>query len=53
MLTRAWPGSQPNAIDRGGGVIRPPPQATSQTNDRNETGEAALFGLGETVRKHS
>ena len=20
VLTRAWPGSQPNAIDRGGGV---------------------------------
>ena len=26
----------------GGGVIRPPPQANSQTNDRSETGEAAL-----------
>ena len=41
-LTRAWPGSQPNAIDRGGGRITPPPQANSQTNDRSETGEAAL-----------
>ena len=40
-LTRAWPGSQPNAIDRGGGRITPP-QANSQTNDRSETGEAAL-----------
>ena len=33
-LTRAWPGSQPNAIDRGGGRITPP-QANSQTNDRS------------------
>ena len=42
-LTRAWPGSQPNAIDRGGGGGRiTPPQANSQTNDRSETGEAAL-----------
>ena len=41
LLTRAWPGSQPNAIDRGGGRITPP-QANSQTNDRSETGEAAL-----------
>ena len=41
-LTRAWPGSQPNAIDRGGGRITPPPQANSQTNDRSETGEATL-----------
>ena len=40
-LTRAWPGSQPNAIDRGGGRYTPP-QANSQTNDRSETGEAAL-----------
>ena len=42
MLTRAWPGSQPNAIDRGGGGRITPPQANSQTNDRSETGEAAL-----------
>ena len=41
-LTRAWPGSQPNAIDRGGGGRITPPQANSQTNDRSETGEAAL-----------
>ena len=41
-LTRAWPGSQPNAIDRGGAYNAPPPQANSQTNDRSETGEAAL-----------
>ena len=42
-LTRAWPGSQPNAIDRGGGAYNaPPPEANSQTNDRSETGEAAL-----------
>ena len=40
-LTRAWPGSQPNAIDRGGGS---PPQANSQTNDRSETAEVALEG---------
>ena len=40
-LTRAWPGSQPNAIDRGG-TYNAPPQANSQTNDRSETGEAAL-----------
>ena len=42
FLTRAWPGSQPNAIDRGGGGRITPPQANSQTNDRSETGEAAL-----------
>ena len=43
LLTRAWPGSQPNAIDRGGGgAYNAPPQANSQTNDRSETGEAAL-----------
>ena len=41
-LTRDWPGSQPNAIDRGGGGRITPPQANSQTNDRSETGEAAL-----------
>ena len=45
-LTRAWPGSQPNAIDRGwgggGAYNAPPPQANSQNNDRSETGEAAL-----------
>ena len=41
-LTRAWPGSQPNAIDRGGGAYNAPPQANSQTNDRSETGKAAL-----------
>ena len=41
QLTRAWPESQPNAIDWGGGRITPP-QANSQTNDRSETGEAAL-----------
>ena len=43
-LTRVWSGSQPNAIDRGGGGAynAPPPQANSQTNDRSETGEAAL-----------
>ena len=40
-LIRAWPGSQPNAIDRGGGRITPP-QANFQTNDRSETGEVAL-----------
>ena len=40
-LTRAWPGSQPNAIDRGGGAYNAP-QANSQTNDRSETGEAVL-----------
>ena len=42
FLTRAWPGSQPNAIDRGGAYNAPPPQANSQTNNRSETGEAAL-----------
>ena len=44
LLTRAWPGSQPNAIDRGGGEAynAPPGQANSQTNDHSETGEAAL-----------
>ena len=43
ILTRAWPGSQPNAIDRrGGGRAYNAPQANSQTNDRSETGEAAL-----------
>ena len=41
-LTRAWPGSQPNAVDRGGGGRITPPQANSQTNDRSETGRAAL-----------
>ena len=42
-LTRARPGSQPNAIDRGGGGgAYNAPQANSQTNDRSETGEAAL-----------
>ena len=41
-LTRDWPGSQPNAIDRGGTYNAPPPPANSQTNDRSETGEAAL-----------
>ena len=37
-VTRA----QPNAIDRGGGGAYNAPQANSQTNDRSETGEAAL-----------
>ena len=39
-LTRAWLGSQPNAIDGGGAYNAP--QANSQTNERSETGEAAL-----------
>ena len=38
LLTRAWPGSQPNAIDRGGGGRITPPQANSQTNNRSKTG---------------
>ena len=42
FLARAWPESQPNAIDRGGGGAYNAPQANSQTNDRSETGEAAL-----------
>ena len=28
ILTRAWPGSQPNAIDRGGGAYNAPPRLT-------------------------
>ena len=43
-VLRAWPASQQNIIDWGGGGRSSidAPQAKFQTNDRSETGEAAF-----------
>ena len=54
QLTLAWPGSQPNAIDRGGGGrITPPPRLTPKPMTAARQARRRWKGLGETVLKHS
>ena len=54
ILTRAWPGSQPNAIDRGGGGGRiTPPRLTPKPMTAARRARRRWKGLGETVLKHS
>ena len=53
ILTRAWPGSQPNAIDRGGGGRITPPRLTPKPMTAARRARRRWKGLGETVLKHS
>ena len=53
ILTRAWPGSQPNAIDPGGGGRITPPRLTPKPMTSARRARRRWKGLGETVLKHS
>ena len=52
-FNRAWPGSQPNAIDRGAGGRITPPRLTPKPMTAVRRARRRSKGLVETVLKHS